>query len=67
MAACGFMSKIAAWYENDGKGNFTRHILSKDQEAYDLRILDINGDKKPDILIGGRSTNNCIWFENPGK
>ena len=67
IAACGYDSALAAWYENDGRGNFTRHILSRDQKAYDVMITDLNGDGRKDILIAGQGSNNVVWFKNPGK
>src|SRR5688500_12900059 len=41
------------WFENDGKGAFSRHIIQEDEEGWFERqaIGDINGDKLPDIVI----------------
>ena len=33
-----FGDKIVIWYENDGQGNFTSHLIGENQEAYDIRI-----------------------------
>ncbi|MBK1880484.1 LpqB family beta-propeller domain-containing protein [Pelagicoccus mobilis] len=63
----GFESKLAAWYENDGAGNFTRHILSRDQMAYDTMITDLDGDGDNDILVAGQRSQNVVWFENPQR
>ncbi|MFP6899373.1 MAG: VCBS repeat-containing protein [Opitutales bacterium] len=33
-ATCAYISRVVAWFENDGKGNFTTHVVSDDQAAY---------------------------------
>ena len=35
-ATCAFGDKLAAWFENDGYGNFITHIVGREQEAYDI-------------------------------
>ena len=65
MSTVGYESKLAVWYENDGKGNFTRHVLSRDQMAYDTMITDLDGDGDKDILVAGQRSQNVVWFENP--
>ncbi len=66
-ATCGYDSKIAAWFENDGKGTFTRHILDRNQCAYDIRAVDMDRDGDLDILIAGQLSKNVVWYENPVK
>jgi hypothetical protein len=58
---------LAVWYENDGKGNFTRNVLSRDQMAYDTMITDLDGDGHKDILVAGQRSQNVVWFKNPKK
>ena len=67
MSTVGCKSSLAVWYENDGKGNFTRHILSSNQMAYDTMITDLNGDGSNDILVAGQRSKNVIWFKNPSN
>ena len=67
LCSVGFGSKLAAWYENDGTGKFTRHILSLNQMAYDTMITDLDGDGDKDILVAGQRSENVVWFENPQK
>ena len=62
---CAYESKEAWWYENDGKGGFTRHLIARDQEAYDIRAYDVDVDGDLDVLIAGRDSNNVAWYENP--
>lgn len=57
-------SRIAAWFENDGKGHFTEHRIGDNQSAYDIRLVDMDGDGDPDILVAGFESNNVIWYEN---
>ena len=65
MSTVGYESRLAVWYENDGKGKFVRHILSRDQMAYDTMITDLDGDGDNDILVAGQRSENVVWFENP--
>ena len=58
-------SKIAAWFENDGKGTFREHRIGENQSAYDLRLVDMDGDGDLDILVAGFESNNVVWYENP--
>ena len=64
-ATCGYESEKVSWYENDGKGNFTIHVIGEGQQSYDLRALDMDGDGDLDLLNAGRATANVAWYENP--
>ena len=58
------------WFENDGKGNFTRHYLAKDDwyGRYERhQIADINGDGRPDLVSVDNFFGSVFWFENPGN
>lgn len=61
---CAKDSGIAAWFENDGKGNFTTHHIYEDQSAYDIRLIDMDGDGDLDVLIAGQQSENIVWYEN---
>ena len=61
---CAKDSFIAAWFENDGKGNFTTHHINEDQAAYDIRLVDMDGDSDLDVLIAGQASENVVWYEN---
>jgi hypothetical protein len=63
-ATCAFGSKQAAWYENDGQGSFTKHVVGEDQESYDIRVIDMDRDGDLDLLIAGRGSKNVVWYEN---
>ena len=64
IAAGSYGEKIVVWYENDGRGNFTRHVIDQgnEQESYDLKITDIDDDGRPDIILGGRGSNNAVLY-----
>ena len=64
-ATCAYISRKAAWFENDGKGRFTTHIIHDDQAAYDIRLVDMDSDGDLDTLIAGQRSKNVVWFENP--
>jgi hypothetical protein len=66
-ATCAKDDKLAVWFENDGKGQFTTHIVGRQQSAYDIRAVDMDGDGDLDLLIAGRDTLNVVWYENPVK
>jgi hypothetical protein len=66
-ATCAYGDEIAAWYENDGKGKFVRHVIGTHQQAYDIRAIDMDRDGDLDLLIGGRASNNVVWYQNPRK
>jgi hypothetical protein len=66
-ATCAYGSQLAAWFENDGKGNFTTHIVGREQESYDIRAVDMDGDRDLDLVIAGRGSKNVVWYENPRK
>lgn len=59
------LNGLAVWYENDGKAQFTRHVLDKQQSAYDIHCVDLDSDGDLDVLIAGHSNCNVVWYENP--
>ena len=61
---CAKDSGTAAWFENDGKGNFTTHHIYENQAAYDIRLVDMDGDRDLDVLVAGQEMKNVVWFEN---
>lgn len=64
IAAGSYGEKIVAWYENDDHGNFTRHVIDQghEQESYDLKIIDLDGDGLSDCLVAGRRSSNAVFY-----
>ena len=58
------------WFENDGSGKFTRHLVHhQPPPAWRLErhaIADMNRDGRPDIVIVENSLGTLLWLENPG-
>ena len=56
------------WLENDGQGNFTRHIIHERENEWLERhaIADINGDGRPEIVIVDNIQAALLWFEYEG-
>lgn len=66
-ATCAYGDRQAMWFENDGRGRFTSHLVGSDQAAYDIRAIDLDLDGDLDLLVAGQTSKNVIWFENPRK
>jgi len=66
-ATCAKDSKVLAWFENDGKGQFTTHRIYEDQAAYDISLVDMDKDGDRDILVAGQDSKNVVWYENQLK
>jgi len=56
------------WFENDGRGNFTRHFIQKnDPERLERHMVgDVNSDLLPDVVIVKNLHGDLLWFENNG-
>ncbi|MDA0346836.1 MAG: VCBS repeat-containing protein [Verrucomicrobia bacterium] len=66
IASCGrHEESIAAWFENDGRGFFTKHLIEENQGSYDTRAVDMDRDGDLDLLIAGHWSRNILWYENP--
>src|SRR5207244_11794497 len=57
-ATCAYGDQVCSWYENDGRGKFTKHVVARNQAAYDLRALDMDRDGDKDLLIAGQQSEN---------
>jgi hypothetical protein len=66
-ATCAYGDRQAYWFENDGRGKFTNHLVARDQAAYDIRAVDMDLDGDLDLLIAGQASNNVVWCENSRK
>jgi hypothetical protein len=61
-------NNVLYWFQNDGKGGFKRHVIQKDEPGWFERhaIGDINGDKRPDVVVVKNLHGHVVWFENSG-
>lgn len=69
LTSCDTDKGVLYWYENDGKGQFTRRVI-QDQEAgwFERHAIgDMNGDRKPDVVIVKNQHGHVVWFENGGQ
>ncbi|XMB66934.1 FG-GAP-like repeat-containing protein [Mycoplasmatota bacterium zrk1] len=55
-----------SWYENDGSGNLTEHVVGLSDGATSVYTADIDNDGDIDVLSGGRNDNRIAWYENLG-
>lgn len=61
-----------AWFENDGSGNWTRHLIKKKgdgQDFHSLVLADFDNDGDTDVFSGGgplseAATTLCFIWEN---
>ena len=61
---------IVAWYENDGTGSFTKHVIDPDIYSVDEAFmidLDLDGDNDLVVASDPRSGKDLIWYENDGS
>lgn len=58
---------IIAWYENNGRQGFTRHILTTSfADATCVLAADMNQDGYLDIVASSLGNSTISWFENDG-
>lgn len=73
---------VAGWREPDAEGHVGLKLFLQKEDgsweqgawvtndlvaAEDLKIVDIDGDGRPDIVAAGRSTKNLVIFRNLGQ
>ena len=59
------------WFENSGQPakdkQWKRHVISTDfKRAYDVALVDLNGDGRLDVAGSAWNGNHIAWFANPG-
>jgi hypothetical protein len=56
------------WFENDGKGNFTKHIIHERTKEWLERhvVVDINGDGRPEIVSVDNTNGSLLYFAFEG-
>jgi len=67
LSASEYDDKIA-WYENDGRENFTMHVISTAaDEASSVYATDLDGDGDVDVLSASADDDKIAWYENDGQ
>ena len=66
VAVASYTAFVVRWYENDGHGSFTPHDIDTGnrQEAYDMKVADLDQDGRPDLILAGRESRNAVWYRN---
>lgn len=56
-----------AWYENNGSGSFTFHVISDTAiSARDVYVVDVNGDGLVDVLSASSGDATLAWYQSDG-
>ena len=60
------------WFENSGHPatdeQWKRHVITTDlKRAYDVALVDLNGDGRLDAAASAWNGNHVAWFANPGS
>lgn len=61
---CSFSDGIVRWWENLGGGRFAPRDIdtTHGQQGYDLKVVDLNQDGRPDLLLAGRQSRNAVIY-----
>lgn len=64
VATSSYTAFVVRWYANDGRGSFVPHDIDtgNQQQAYDLKTADLDGDGAPEIILAGRESRNAVWY-----
>jgi hypothetical protein len=70
LGAASISSTVPAivWWENDGKENFTEHVISNDTTGCNsIYAIDLDNDTDVDIVSGPGYASDITWWENDGE
>ncbi len=68
LASASSGDNTVAWYENNGRGSFTVHVITMTAEGVrGIYATDLDGDGDMDILAAVESEGAIAWFENDGN
>jgi hypothetical protein len=66
--SASFNDDKIAWYENDGRQNFTNHIITRAADgAQSVYAADVDGDGDLDVLSASSNDDKIAWYENDGE
>ncbi|GEM_PF-3034914 len=66
IAAAIYGQKNIVWYEYDNS-TWKKHVIDNDLGAVGLFIIDMDKDKKNDIVVAGFASNTVKWYRNSGE
>ena len=55
------------WHENDGKQNFTTHVVDSPGQRTHVIAKDLDGDEDVDLISTSYRNNTIAWHENDGE
>src|ERR1051325_5876461 len=64
IVACPFLTLISIAVEPAVPAFKGVEIDSKIEIGYGVAVADVDGDKKPDIILADK--NQIVWYQNPG-
>jgi len=55
------------WFENNGRGEFDRHVMSTGENGWLERhaLGDLNGDGRIDVAVVSNRDGLLLWFQHP--
>lgn len=56
-----------ALYKRERTGKWTKTLIDEEIAVEDLAVADLGGDKRPEIIAGGRATQNLRIYSPQGK
>ena len=60
-----YYDKSLRWFENDGTGQFTPHLISSGVfEGQGVAVADVNNDGQPDVISASSGDNTIAVFKN---
>lgn len=62
-----YQNALFFWFENDGNGNFTPHLLEMGvQQCSGVFALDLDQDLRLDLVLTFFNANSTVWYRNLG-
>lgn len=59
-------ASATVWYTNNGSGSFSRRYIDRNDGGLGVRGVDVNGDRRIDVLRTARESQDIDWFRNSG-
>jgi hypothetical protein len=66
LVACVTVGACKRTVDESGWFQYAAIDRSGPRDPWGKSIGDLNGDGKPDLIVGGQSGGGLVWYENPG-